>query len=587
MVSMECLLVLASLLSVCFCFSFSSPDAQKLLKDEPQGYFDWTSITPSKHLKWHPCYERHECARLEVPMDPKNASLHDTVTVAVIRDPVKISRSDPTYGGSIFFNPGGPGGSGINYIRWAGYEIRNKIEGPKHFDLVSWDPRGVGATAPQPFCFDSELERQLYWLKQEAVGMVDESEYALHYQFQAAKAFGQACNSTIMRYMTTLATVQDMIAVADALEPDVKEPLINFWGISYGTFIGNTLASAFPHRISKIVLDGVVGSQDYTSDMWRHALVDTEKILDKFCETCHNVGPSRCPFYEHTPHGIRAKIDRLIESLHKSPIPISYPIAPHRTASLLTSGILRTQILGSLYTPQLKFPFLAQMLHDLTQSPPNTTLIAPLITALSDPHDPPDTTAIRPTNNTWENPYPPASSKNSLDSERIIACTDADPIHNYSIQDYTSYIDDLRSTFPLVAGSWANTMTTCTGWPESKRAPPHMRFPGPFGSNLSSYDVGRGARPILFVGNQADPVCPLSAAQGESAKHEGSVVLRTDIFGHVSVPLNPSRCVWGILRRYWNFGELPEQGMVCEGDWDTERWGFRDGEDRSESDMLR
>lgn len=57
------------------------------------------------------------------------------------------------------------------------------------------------------------------------------------------------------------------------------------------------------------------------------------------------------------------------------------------------------------------------------------------------------------------------------------------------------------------------------------------------------------------------------------------MVLRTNIFGHVSVPMNPSRCVWDILRQYWNFGELPENDMVCEGDWDVERWEFRDEED--------
>lgn len=360
-------LIPTSLLTICSSIFFNS-GTQNAIKHEPEGYFNWSTITPQTHLKWHPCYERHECARLEVPMDPKNTSLHETVAVAVIRDPVKISRSDPSYGGSIFFNPGGPGGSGVDYLRWVGYEVRHKIEGPKHFDLVSWDPRGTGHTTPEPFCFDDELDRQLYWIKQEAVGMMDESEYALNYQFQAAKAFGQSCNSTTMRYMTTLATIQDLIAIADALEPDDKEPLINYWGVSYGTFLGNTLTSAYPHRISKTVLDAVLGSHLYISDLWRDSIVDIGKILDKFCESCHKVGPSKCPLYEKTPVLVRTKIDDLITSLKASPIPISDSVPPNRTANLLTSATLRAQIFMNLYRSHNQFPFLAQMLHDLTST---------------------------------------------------------------------------------------------------------------------------------------------------------------------------------------------------------------------------
>lgn len=318
-------LVLISTLSI-YLSNFVKYDSSRA---EPDGYFNWKSIVPSKHLQWHQCYERHECARLELPMDPKNTSLHETVTVAILRDPVNISRSDPNYGGSIFFNPGGPGGSGIDYVRWAGYETHYKIEGPKRFDLIGFDPRGIGYSTPQPVCFDSELDRQLYWQQQSIVGLPDESEYALQYHYQAAKAFGQSCDSTIMQYMTTLLNIQDMLAIADFLEPDVKDPLINYWGMSYGTFIGNTLASVYPHRIGKFVLDAVVSSQDFVSNRWGYAIVDLELVHTKFYESCHTAGPSKCPLYEETVDLIRDKVDtpRIASFLTYANLELHYPIS--------------------------------------------------------------------------------------------------------------------------------------------------------------------------------------------------------------------------------------------------------------------
>lgn len=514
-------------------------------------------------------------------MDPKNTSLCETVAVAILRDPVNVSRSDPNYGGSIFFNPGGPGGSGIDYVRWAGYETHHKIEGPKHFDLVGFDPRGIGYSTPQPICFDSELDRQLYWHQQSIVGLPDKSEYALQYHYQAAKAFGQSCNSTIMQYMTTLLNIQDMLAIADALEPDVKDPLINYWGMSYGTFIGNTLASVYPHRIGKFVLDAVVSSSDFVSNRWGYAIVDLEKVHTKFYESCHTAGPSKCPLYEETVDLIRDKVDALLESLRFSPMPIWNSTIPHRKAQLLTLADLKAAMFSALYKPYREFEHLAEILHGLTQSPPNMTLASEIIQSIRDPHDPFEPVSMKPTNNSWDNAFPERSSKNSLDNSRIVLCTDGESVNDWTVDDLRSHISELTAISPLIGASWAAMITTCTGWPTSKRSPPHAHFAGPFGSKLSEYSTQRGAHPILFIGNKADPVCPQRVARSESVKHEGSVVLGTDIFGHVSVPISPSTCVLDVLKRYWNFGVLPEQGTVCKGSWDIDKWEMKeeDGDD--------
>lgn len=459
-------------------------------------------------------------------------------------------------------NPGGPGGSGVGILRWGAYEMQTKIAGPQYFDLISWDPRGVGSSTPLPECFQNDLQRQQFWIKQEVVGGINTSPYALQYGLAASEAFGQSCNSTIMRYMTTLATVQDMVAIADALEPNVTEPLINYWGISYGTFLGNTFASVYPHRLNRTVLDGVLGTTDYLSSAWHLGLVNTSDIYDHFLQLCHNVGPDECAIWDNSTDAIGNNIENLLNQLDTNPIPVWNQTG--HPADVLQAQTVRTAIFQDMYFPPIQWPNLAKTLHGLMQDPPNTTLAAASMFTLRNPDTPLPSEIITPSNNSWSNPNVAVPLINNDDSAHIIACTDGNPINNWTTADAQNYLEQIDAYFPLAAYTWPQTTTTCMRWPTSKRAPEHLRFTGPFGSNLSSYS--EGASPILFIGNQADAVCPLREAQEESAKHEGSVVLQTEIYGHSSNVLNSNECVWGYYRQYWQTGHLPAEGVVCPRD---------------------
>ena len=486
-------------------------------------------------------------------MDRNDTSLNETFALAVIRAPADVPRNDSRYGGTIMVNFGGPGSSGVGLLRWASYMMQSEIAGPKYFDLVSWDPRGIGATTPLPQCFDTDLQRQQYWIKQEVIGGIKTSPFSLQFGLVAADAFGKACNGTQIRYMTTLAAVQDMIAIADALEPNVTEPLINYWGISYGTFLGNTFASVYPHRIGKTVLDATLGSKDYLSSAWRTGLVNNSAIIEYF--------------YDSTD-AIRGNVENLLERLASHPLPIDS--APTHPADVLTDQPVRTLLFQDTYFPPVRFPSLALTLHGLMQDPPNTTLAAESIFTLSNPDIPLPAEIIKPSNYSWSNPLVTPPLINNYDSAHIIACTDGNPINNWTTADTQNCRSELTAISPIGAYTWPSTTTTCTRWPTSKRPPEHMRFTGPFGSSLSSYSTYQGARPILFVSNRADAVCPLTEAKEESAKHEGSVILETDIYGHSSL-FNPNTCVWSHLRTYWNSGQLPDEGTVCPRDpwaWD-------------------
>ncbi|EEB91012.1 hypothetical protein MPER_10703, partial [Moniliophthora perniciosa FA553] len=116
----------------------------------------WLSITPTKNLTWIPCYDGGlECGRLQVPLnyaDPEGQS----AAIALVRMKANISADSTDYLGPILFNPGGPGGSGVDYIVTAGTKLRG-IVGPQ-FDLVGFDPRGVSRSTPRVTIFETPEE---------------------------------------------------------------------------------------------------------------------------------------------------------------------------------------------------------------------------------------------------------------------------------------------------------------------------------------------------------------------------------------------------------------------------------------------
>lgn len=126
--------------------------------------FKWLDIPPSRTVEWHPCYEDgYDCARLDVPMDWLDPSDDQRVVLAVARLRAAARRqsnhgdgnsnSSDSYRGPVFFNPGGPGGSGIWSLRHHGRDLQT-IVGDNH-DIVSFDPRGVGASVPRIQCWPS------------------------------------------------------------------------------------------------------------------------------------------------------------------------------------------------------------------------------------------------------------------------------------------------------------------------------------------------------------------------------------------------------------------------------------------------
>lgn len=213
--------------------------------------WQWHEIQPQKKLVWQRCYDgAYECARLDVPMDWLDPSDEQRVVLAVIR--IRATDMDD-YRGPVFFNPGGPGGSGVFALKDRGKHLQTIIG--KNHDVISWDPRGIGASIPGVQCWDSPEKSQI-WALQDA-GVVGSHPGVVNDVFTRAMALSQACeasmsNSSLLSNIGTASHARDLLELVHQTGGEK----LKYWGFSYGTLLGGTFASLYPDKVERLVSDG-------------------------------------------------------------------------------------------------------------------------------------------------------------------------------------------------------------------------------------------------------------------------------------------------------------------------------------------
>lgn len=202
-------------------------------------------------LTWGPCSvpslseTRFECATLVVPMDRDDPS-GETVSLALTRHRSTGDASERI--GSLIFNPGGPGGSGLYSAAVIFAELPPQIQ--ERFDLVTWDPRGVGETVPALADCPSP------WPSRPATGEVDWEKVVRDFRQRIRRVSAKcyANNPGIIDHMGTNEVVADL----DDIRAALGEEQITYWGMSYGTRIGYVYALRYPERVRAILLDGPI-----------------------------------------------------------------------------------------------------------------------------------------------------------------------------------------------------------------------------------------------------------------------------------------------------------------------------------------
>lgn len=274
----------------------------------PEDTTGSTEPAPTPSLDWGRCDDDAasdpdlECATLTVPLDHSDPS-GGTIDLALVRVPATDSRK-----GAILTNPGGPGGSGFDFIAYSGSVIQSSL-GLGAYDIVGFDPRGVDRSNGIRCVDDAFMDEHLYLddtpdtpeeqalLDEDSTGFVDGCQ----------KEYGDT-----LRFYSTEAAARDM----DLIRAGLGDDRIGYLGISYGTYLGAVYASLFPDRVRAMALDSAYEPNgDSVDEQYLTQIVGFEKAFDNWAAWCE--ATAECAF---RTGDVGAAWDSLRQQLDDRPI---------------------------------------------------------------------------------------------------------------------------------------------------------------------------------------------------------------------------------------------------------------------------
>ncbi|EJC98014.1 alpha/beta-hydrolase [Fomitiporia mediterranea MF3/22] len=500
------------------------------------GNFNWTAHSPSKALNWTDCYNGFRCARLTVPLEYSDPS-GEEAAIALIMSPSRYPPGHTNYRGPILFNPGGPGGSGIGFLILFEKALRAVLFDA--FDLVSFDPRGVGFTTPGLNVFEDQVEAGKYY--SQFTLDLNASASTLGEAYARARILSNLVADRarfVAERMSTPIVARDMLGIVNAF----GQEKLQYWGFSYGTILGATFAAMFPDQVGRVVIDGVVDTEDYYSGLWANNLRDTDAALMDFYQACVTAGPSKCPIYENTTSLIQERIDRLLDKLQRVPLAFhddtSSPLGSD--FEVISHGLVREAIFNVLYKTHSAGATLAHALAALERG--NTSQIYQLSRKFlynsylrcDCPLKPGET---------------PIRFQGEYETTYAISCGDAIE-RNEDLEDTRKAYEEMAKNTSF-AFTWPPRVF-CSAWKLRAKE----QFNGTIEPKTTSH-------PLLLISNTADNVTPLWNAHKMSKSFKDSVVLTQNSSGHCSISA-ASLCTFKAIRKYFINGTLPEYGTVCE-----------------------
>ena len=294
-----------------------------------------------QRLSWSECYDDFDCAELRVPIDYNDLSV-GTFRLSLLR---AAAKDQDRRLGSIVVNPGGPGGSGVDYAYAAEFVFSPEII--ERYDIVGFDPRGVAESEPI-YCYtDEELNENL-----SADAKPDNAE-ELQESLDESKKFAEKCleNTDYLKHFTTIATARDM----DILRAALGETTLNYVGKSYGTYLGTLYAELFPKNVGRFVLDGAVDPNIPMKDQNLAQAVGFDRATTAFIKEC--LTRTDCPF-TGTVEEARATIITTLQNAATKPLPQENP--RNNDDRVITESLILVGIASSLYDDVDGWPKLRQ-----------------------------------------------------------------------------------------------------------------------------------------------------------------------------------------------------------------------------------
>jgi len=434
--------------------------------------------------------DKVSCAAYPVPVDhakPRGA----TIDIQMMKRPADDQAHKI---GSLFINPGGPGGAGLIYSAYGSSFFQPEVM--QRFDLIGFDPRGVGRSAPLK-CFTTQEEADEVFGRMSPVPV---TKTEIRNTMDATLDYTKSCGKVagpLLQHMSTEDVARDL----DLMRQGVGDKQLTYVGFSYGTLLGATYANIFPSKSRAIVIDGNVDPALRTSngaEYDKQRAQGFEIALDAFLKRCDTVG-AKCAFSDGDP---RAKFDALRDHLRTQPVTLP-------GGAVVTFADVIGRVSSNLYSPST-FTALAawlQSIHNAINGVASLAAASVDVPLLANNRGLADVRALGDTPYAFD------------DSYYGVNCTDKPFLR-------------VPELFPLVAKQWerqsptfgrsqaASDLLTCASWPV--RHPD--RWAGPWNRKTPN--------PVLVVGNYYDPATQYKFAQRMARELGNARLISVDAFGH-------------------------------------------------------
>jgi pimeloyl-ACP methyl ester carboxylesterase len=481
-----------------------------------------TQLGQPAELTWSSCVDDLaaaaglECAVLEVPVNPAKPSGPST-ELALIRQTSTGSASERI--GSLVINPGGPGGSGLEFLTSAAAAFPAELTDA--FDLVSFDPRGVASSSPVECLDDAAAEDQL------AGDLSPDNEEELKQAVADQKQFLAACQANSAELLTHMSTA-DVAADLDQLRIALGDEKLTYLGFSYGTAIGAVYATLYPENSRALVLDGSVSPKSTSEEEALAQAQGFENTLANFVKACN--ADTSCALGPDAA----AEIAAVRSDLEQKPLQVGTPSGTRTLGVDLFDIGLAT----ALYDTSL-WGTAAEAIRDINTG--GGQLILSLV----------DRQLGR---------KPDGSFDNSSAAQSMVSC--ADSTERPTVEESQQAAERIQAAAPTFGQALGWATLSCLGWPMAPNPLPEI--------------TGRGAPTVLVVGTLGDPATPYAWAEEMTAALESAVLLSYEGDGHTAF-LRGGPCVDDAVVTYLVDLTVPKVGTRCpDKEQDLSFGGLRD-----------
>lgn len=477
-----------------------APDRQTGLTSnaKPKGFIDAPQGQGmdrylNQRIPWEGCGQGFECGTIAVPLnwdEPDGQAITLKMKKRLARDEKKAT---------LFINPGGPGGSGQEFV------TSFDADGFPNHDIIGWDPRGSGESTPAVCANDAQMDT----FNEADISPDNAQEWQALTDSQ--KAFAKACrdqSGALLDHVSTIDTARDL----DYLRYLVGDQQLTYMGVSYGTFIGSVYAELYPKRAGRLVLDSAVNITDKDAVLQQSGF---DRALKDFGDWCAKRPTSECP-YGRSGDAVVKNIADWFGELDQKPVN-----GPDGT---LTQNLGVMGVAAFLYSGEQAYESLLASIR-FAREMRQTKYLALAAGFLNGKDDKGRYTAMAFA-------FPAIGCKDSSDRGAAAARPEW---------------QDAERKAP-VFGTYMGPGLQCSYWTAAPM--PQLKL------------VGKGAPPILVLGATGDPATPYEQAQWMAGQLDSGVLLTWKGAGHGVYSLG-NQCAKNAVRSFVNDGTAPKDGTTC------------------------